>query len=96
MQSKTFNLFETILNILAQNYNKSFSLEDLTAKLSCISNDLYSNGELIAKKRENQAQVLEALIRLNDIGLIFLDSSNDKSFITLRGLIIANSEFFYN
>jgi hypothetical protein len=74
MQSKTFNLFETVLHVLAQKYNKSYSLEDLTAIVSCISIDQYFDKVAIVaidEERENQAEVLEALIRLNDIGLSF-------------------------
>lgn len=60
MPSKTFNLLETTLNVLAQNYNKSYSLEDLTAiVISCISNHLYCDKITIDEQRENQARVLE-------------------------------------
>ena len=70
-----------IFRSLAQNYNKSFTLEELTKMVNLNSNFMDSNNEPVALERENQAKVLEALLFLADHGLIFLNPLTDQSSI---------------
>lgn len=75
-------LLENILKILARNPSRSSSLEELTMAL--FPNDLA--GDPISFEREYQAQVLDALISLENAGMIVLNSDTDESTITLKGL----------
>ncbi|MDR6764371.1 hypothetical protein J2Y38_004604 [Flavobacterium sp. 2755] len=74
-------LLEKTLKILAQNPYKSYTLEELTMAL--IPDDPLNHN--IASEREYQAQVLNTLIRLEDDGMIALNSNTDESTITLKG-----------
>lgn len=75
-------LLEKVLKILAQNPTKSYSLEELTMAL--IPNDLLNQN--ISFEREYQAQVLNALISLDDQSMIALNPNTDESSVTLKGL----------
>ncbi|UUW07683.1 hypothetical protein NLG42_16435 [Flavobacterium plurextorum] len=75
-------LLENILKILARNPSRSSSLEELTMAL--FPNDLVRDP--ISFEREYQAQVLDALISLENAGMIVLNSDTDESTITLKGL----------
>lgn len=81
MKVKT-ELLENVLKILARNPTKSSSLEELTMTL--IPNDLL--GDHITFEREYQAQVLDALISLENEGMLVLNSDTDESTITIKGL----------
>lgn len=58
------------------------SLEELTIAL--IPNDLLNHD--ISFEREYQAQVLNALISLDDQSMIALNPNTDESSVTLKGL----------
>lgn len=88
-----FNVFEKILNVLALNPKKSFTLEDL-ANLVIPSGGTLEDSMLI--DRTNQAQVLDALIMLDNQGFVVLDSDTDKSFISIKGLININTSCSLN
>lgn len=75
-------LFKKVLKILAQNPSKLYSLEELT--MAVIPNNLLYQD--ISFEREFQAQVLNALISLENDGLITLNSNTDESSIKSKGL----------
>ncbi|OXB03714.1 hypothetical protein [Flavobacterium pectinovorum] len=75
-------LLEKLLKILAQVPNKSYNLEELTMDVT--PNDLLNHD--ISSEREYQAQVLNALLSLENDGMIELNSDTDESSITLKGL----------
>lgn len=81
MPHTSLQLNTKIFRSLAQNYNKSFTLEELTKMVNLNSNFMDSNNEPVALERENQAKVLEALLFLADHGLIFLNPLTDQSSI---------------
>ena len=74
----------------------SYTLEELTSLLTPIFNVSTKFPNNIPTEAENQARVLEALIVLNDEGHIFLNSSTDKSSITIKGLIKVNNKILCN
>ena len=84
-----------ILHTLAGRYGMCYTLEELTSILNPVLL-VSSLADKISTEKENQAKVLEALILLNDDGLIFLNSDTDKSSITIKGLIKANNTVFCN
>ncbi|MBP1223020.1 hypothetical protein [Flavobacterium sp. 1355] len=71
-------LHEKIICILAENYNKIYSLEKLTNMVFPLS-ELTHAESYIAAERENQAMVLDALLFLFENGQIFLDPITDES-----------------
>ncbi|ABQ07353.1 hypothetical protein [Flavobacterium johnsoniae] len=72
-------LSDEILKILAQNYNKTYSLEDLTSIIMLTDNT--------CSEVECQAKVLDVLIQLDDDELIVLNPETDESSITKKGVI---------
>ncbi|OXG03687.1 hypothetical protein BC749_10928 [Flavobacterium araucananum] len=90
----TFNIFEKILSILAQNPQRDYTLEDLTNLFTPYFTELLQ--EDLSMEIINQAKVLEALIVLDCKGLIILDSDSDKSIISMKGLINITSTSFLN
>lgn len=74
-------LLKEVLRILAQNPGRTCTLEALTMAL--IPNELLS--EDISSEREYQAKVLNALISLENDGMIVLNSDTDESSITFKG-----------
>lgn len=91
-----FELFGKVLRILAQNFNKSFTLEELTS----IVFPAYSNYDrildTISIDREFQSKVLDTLILLERQGLINLNSLTDESCIKIKGLIKVNAYNYLN
>lgn len=83
MRDISLKLNKKILSTLIQNYDKSFTLEELTKIISPLF-DLMNidNGSLFVE-RENQATVLDALIFLADNDLIFLNPLTDESSIKI-------------
>ena len=90
METK-LNIFMKILNILSRNPKKSYDLEDLT---SCVIPCSHQQNLWI--QRGYQAEVLDALILLDNHGLIILDPVSDQSVITIKGLISISSITFSN
>jgi hypothetical protein len=89
-------VFIKILQILASRYGMNYTLEELASLLTPVFNVSTKVTNNISTETENQARVLEALIVLNDEGYIFLNSSTDKSSITIKGLIKVNNKIFCN
>ncbi|WKL48891.1 hypothetical protein Q1W71_03695 [Flavobacterium pectinovorum] len=83
-----------VLQILADRYGNSFTLEELTSLLTPVLNSTTSFKESISN--ENQARVLDALLFLNSKGHIFLNSISDKSTISIKGLILINDKVICN
>jgi hypothetical protein len=90
------NLFIKVLQILASNYGMSCTLDELTTLLTPLFNSstVFSNN--MSAEKENQAKVLDVLIHLNGQGLIFLNSTTDKSSISIKGLIKVNNKIICN
>ncbi|MDX6192001.1 hypothetical protein SGQ83_21835 [Flavobacterium sp. Fl-318] len=74
-----------ILNILAQNPEKTYPFEDLNSML--ITGLDQSLQESLLIQRSNQAKVLDLLIMLDSEGFIILNFATDESIITIKGLI---------
>lgn len=84
-------LFDIALKILGQNYNRTYTIEELTAAV-------YGNEPLgtVFLERERQAKVLETLLLLEAQGLIVLHPLTDESRINLKGLIRQQISYFVN
>lgn len=95
---ETLSIFHIkVLQILADRYGISCSLEELTSSLLYpVFNTPTPFKDSISNKKENQATVLNALILLNNEGHIFLNSSSNESTISLKGLILVNNKVLCN
>lgn len=85
-----------ILQILADRYGMSCTLEELTSLLTPIFNTYTLLQNSIADERKKQARVLDALLLLDKEGYIFLSSSSDESTISIKGLILVNNKVICN
>lgn len=88
-------IFIRILNALAGRYNIKITFEEL-AKMIDLSANISKSDEDIYTERENQAELLDALLLLDYEGLIFLNSYTDECTITIKGLIKINSTVHWN
>jgi hypothetical protein len=88
MPEKSPDFFNLILNILSENHSGSFSLEELT-KLVFANLGIYRsfNIEETFADRKEHSLILDHLIKLDDLGLVFLNPETDKSSITPAGQI---------
>jgi hypothetical protein len=88
MKDLYFNICEDILNTLAKDSNRYYSLEELTKTVTSNFNNASLNFEQrINDERHNQAKVLDALIVLDNKGLVVLNSLTDESRISHKGLL---------
>ncbi|MCP2029895.1 hypothetical protein L1276_005089 [Flavobacterium sp. HSC-32F16] len=85
-----------VLQILADRYASSCSLEELTKLITPVIKSSMSITDYLASEKENQASILDALVLLHDQGFIFLNSDTDQSVITIKGLIKINHYVLYN
>ena len=85
-----------ILQILADRYGMSCTLEELTSLLTPVFNTYTLLQNSIADERKKQARVLDALLLLDKEGYIFLSSSSDESTISIKGLILVNNKVICN
>ena len=85
-----------ILQILADRYGMTCTLEELTSLLTAVFDSTIPLKESISNDKENQAKVLDALILLNKDGYLFLNSISDESTISIKGLILVNSKVLQN
>lgn len=76
--SSPYDILVKILKILTQNYNKNYTLAELTNAVAPICN--------LSDERKNQAKVLEVLILLNDINLVILNSDSDMSSFYINSI----------
>ncbi|MFH7001201.1 hypothetical protein [Flavobacterium bizetiae] len=90
MPEKSTDFFNLILKILSENHAGSFALVELT-KLVFANFQNYSNTDIeeTFDERQKQSIILDQLIKLDDLGLVFLNPENDKSSITAAGQIKA-------
>lgn len=88
--------FDQILYKLAEYYYRSCTLEELTKLINPHSDVSITFCENIIAERENHAKILDALILLDYEGFIILNSFNDESFITIKGLIRINNKVLCN
>jgi uncharacterized membrane-anchored protein len=88
MKDLYFNICEDILNTLAKDSNRYYSLEELTKTVtSNFNNESFNFEQRINDERHNQAKVLDALIVLDNKGLVVLNSLTDESRISHKGLL---------
>ncbi|MDR6764322.1 hypothetical protein J2Y38_004555 [Flavobacterium sp. 2755] len=85
-----------ILQILAHRDTEGCTLEELTSLVIPAVNSPVPFTDQSSVERKNQARVLEVLIVLDDQGDIFLNSSTDRSTITIKGLIKVRSTLLCN
>ena len=85
-----------ILQMLADRYGMSCTLEELTSLLTPVFNTYTLLKDSIADERKKQARLLDALLLLNKEGYIFLSSSSDESTISIKGLILVNNKVIRN
>lgn len=85
-----------VLQMLADRYGMTCTLEELTSLLTPIFNatSLLTNSTF--NEKENQARVLDALLLLNSEGHIFLNINSDESSISIKGLILVDNKVFCN
>lgn len=88
------SISKKILQILVGRYEAGCTLEELTTLLISSIDSPFTDKSAVEK--ENHAKILEALIILNDKGLIFLNSNTDQSFITIKGLMEVNYKVLCN
>jgi len=90
MPEKSTDFVNLILNILSENHAGSFSLEELTKLVFAnLGNDRNFNIDETFAERQEQSFILDHLIKLDDLGLVFLNPETDKSSITPAGQIKA-------
>ncbi len=85
-----------ILQMLADRYGMSCTLEELTSLLTPVFNTYTLLQDSIADEKKKQARVLDALILLNKEGYLFLNSDSDESTISIKGLILVNNKVICN
>jgi hypothetical protein len=88
------NIFMKILNILSRNPQKCYDLEDLTSFVMPCLTEAHQQNLWI--QRGYQAEVLDALILLDNHGFIILNPVSDQSIISIKGLISVSSTTFSN
>lgn len=90
MPEKSPDFFNIILNILSEKHTESLSLEELTKFVFAnLGNYPSFNIEGTVDDRKAQSLILDDLIKMDDLGLVFLDPETDKSSITPAGQIKA-------
>lgn len=90
MPEKSTGFFNLILRILSENDAGSFSLEELTKHFFAnLGNYRNIDIEETFDERQKQSLILDHLIKLDDLGLVFLNPETDKSSITAAGQIKA-------
>lgn len=86
VSATNFELSKYILNLLAENPNKNYSLDELTGTvIAALHNKPVNFAPQIKDERNYQAKILDVLISLDNQGLIFLNSSTDQSCISHKG-----------
>lgn len=96
MEKIPFPFIFDILNFLSQNYLKSYTLEQITQLIFPLDDLNNQPKAKINIERQNQAEVLEALVLLSNRGYIFLDTLTDESLISFKGLIKIKSTILSN
>lgn len=94
MQNINFDLSEAILQILAADYRKDYTLEELT---EIVLPYFDSKTDFCAKElqeKNNQAKVLDAILFLEKRGLTVLNAVNDECCITIKGFIVSGLNLF--
>ena len=88
--------FDSILSRLARSYPGSCTLEELTALVLPPYNVQRTFAQNMSAQRQNQAEILDALIQMHEKGYIVLDEAADESRITLKGLVKINNTVLCN
>lgn len=90
MQNIKFDFSKYILQILAADYRKDYTLEELTEMaIPAVDNKIDSCDKAFHNKN-NQSKVLDALLFLEKRGLIVLNASNNECCITIKGFIVSD------
>jgi len=92
MNENPFQFFDKILNILSESYYSTYSLEELTIIVySAKDKDIATK---IIQQKKNEDDVMNALIFLNNEGLVALDKVNNRTIINTKGLIKIRTQGF--
>ena len=93
---KSSQFSTSILQILAARYYQSYTLDEIAMLINPVFNTstIFKDQKYI--ERENQARIINELLLLNDEGYIFLNSKNDQSCITIKGLIKIKNIILFN
>jgi len=86
MPEHSNNLMGLILKKLAENLDKSFTLEELTKSVIPEDRTTFKEADRMSFDRAMQARVLDALLFLEDNNLIILDSLTDESSIRISAV----------
>ncbi|MFD2943265.1 hypothetical protein [Flavobacterium notoginsengisoli] len=93
---KTSAVMQKVLRILACSYLRSCSLEELAQRTDTAFKSFSDDHGLPNDEKHKQAVLLDALMLLDQQGLIFLDSDTDRSVITIKGLMQVNNTVLCN
>ena len=85
-----------VLEILSVRYGLACTLEEMTSLLTPAMNAKKTFTGNMFPDQQKQATVLDALLVLNEKGLLILNPNTDKSSITIKGLIAVNSKVLWN
>lgn len=89
MHENPFQFFDNILRELSKDYNKTFTVNELTDLVLPIK-----TFENISEKEDNMSAVLNALMFLNNEGLVALDIEKGLTFINTKGFIKIKTKGF--
>jgi len=92
MNENPFKFFDAILEILSDNYNTKYSLEELTIIVHPATNKNLATK--IVQQKKNEDDVMNALMFLNSEGLVALDIVNRQTIINTKGLIKIRTKGF--
>lgn len=84
MPQKSLVLRAMILEVLTENYSRSYTLEELSEIIIPAADAVKSADNAVSSQTVNQALVLEALLYLADHNLVVLDNLADQSIIKLK------------
>lgn len=95
MHNINFDLKKAILQILAEDYTRDFTLEELTeVALPAFYNKIGFSDKELHQNIKNQPEVLNVLLFLEKRGLVVLNSTNDQCCITIRGYTVSSLDLF--
>jgi hypothetical protein len=83
MPKISLNLSDRILKVLQKNYNKIYTLEELTKIVIPLSDFNYENQRDLDSEKAIESEILDALIILADNNLILLNELTDESLIKI-------------
>lgn len=92
----SLKISEIILKVLAENYSRWYTLEELSNFMLPPCFKLLTIQERLLIEVENEAKVLDSLIDLDKKGFVILNSITDESKIKIKGLISTKFNDYVN